>query len=120
MRYFCMFFLLLFMLAANITLANERDLQPDEILSIQKFAVCQCLAQSYKGTDVAVDAQSAAGGYFEAGANGVELYLSIQDFSEKWAKNKKYRSKHGSDLSIMKCLDLYGNKELVSLIRKRQ
>ncbi len=110
------------MIALLVTASGARAGQEETVVSmddpVRKFAVCSCLAESYKGSELAADALKAAGGYFETGIFAAELYIAVQTFAENWAREKKYRSKHGFDLSIMKCLDLYHSKELSVLIQQ--
>lgn len=86
--------------------------------SLRRFAVSSCLAEAYKGRDVAVDALAAAGGYFETGTMSGERYVSVQEYAEKWVREKKYQSKHGANLSIMICLDLYDDPGLLGIIKE--
>lgn len=82
-----------------------------------KYAVAYCLGASYPDTLFQDDAEYAAAGYLQGGDYGIDMYEQIKVFVNEYQKGK-YVSKHGANLAVMQCLDLYQSEDLGKLIEK--
>jgi hypothetical protein len=91
--------------------------QNREITNESKYGVSYCLSLSYSDSGFASDAKYVAGAYLQNGEFGVDMYEAIRGFVENYRKTP-YLSKHGRNLDIMKCLDLFGSEELGHLIEE--
>ena len=80
-----------------------------------KFAVAYCLSKSYPDSACSEDSSYVSGAYLHKGHHGIDMYEKIRQFVESYRK-EAYVSKHGRNLSIMQCIDLYDSDNLMKLI----
>lgn len=83
----------------------------------KKYAVSYCLSRSYPHTEFSKDAGHISGAYLQKGDFGLDMYEQIRIFVDSY-KDKKYLSKHGRNLYIMQCIDLFESEELAKIIEK--
>ena len=84
---------------------------------LKNFALSVCISDGYKSEEVVKDSLAAAGGYLELGGLTMEAYEEAEALAKKFLA-KEYQSKHGEKLTLMKCIDLFHNKELEQLVNK--
>lgn len=83
----------------------------------KKYAIANCLANAYPDSEFSSDAKHISGAYLQKGEFGLDMYENIRKYVSKY-REKAYLSKHGRNLNIMQCIDLYESKELVSSINE--
>jgi hypothetical protein len=77
---------------------------------LKKYVFSQCIAKIYP--ENSADAKKASAGYLEFGkVNDADSYLDAQALMEKWI-NRDYPSISGTQIQLMKCIDLYRSQEL--------
>jgi hypothetical protein len=86
-----------------------------EATLLRGFALARCLGKAFPS--IRADADAAAGGYVERGSSAFEAYEEIETLAAEFVE-RDYPSKTGSELSIMKCLDLLDSAELTVLIER--
>lgn len=87
------------------------------IMNEKKYAVSYCLAEAYSESEVSRDARHVSGAYLQKGEFGIDVYERIRAFVDEYRK-APYASKHGRNLSIMQCLDLFGSNELAHSVEQ--
>lgn len=83
---------------------------------LRSYAVAQCIARAYPGTDAASDAKAAAAGYMEFGNVEADAYSAMVELAEN-ARQRQYRGKNGEPLHMMKCIDLAFSSQLDEAVR---
>lgn len=83
----------------------------------KKYAVAYCLAKSYPDSEFSSDALYVSGAYIQKGSFDFDIYDQIRKYVATYRK-KPYLSKHGKNLNIMQCIDLYQSKELETILNK--
>ena len=81
-----------------------------------KYAIAYCIFKSYPNTNIESDAKYVSGSYIQKGEFGIDMYEMLRKFVDSHRKNK-YQSKHGRNLDMMQCIDLYESIELVNIIK---
>lgn len=108
-------------ISCRATYTNDEKLDKNDSLIVSQrsilknYALCKCLLLEYP-SDSILRNDGSLNGYIEMGAYGKRAY----DLIDSFIKDKsfiKYRSKHKSNLYLMRCLDIYNSKTLDSLIR---
>lgn len=97
--------------------SNRGAAEDKEASLLTRYVLSQCLARAYPDTDIARDAQAAAGGYMEFGSFPIEAYEEAAALAAE-AASRTYQSKPGHPLHAMKCLDLLDGPELDRLIKR--
>ena len=107
------------MLAGCASAGGERGAPAEdrEASLLTRYVLSQCLARAYPDTDLARDAQAAAGGYMEFGSLPIEAYEEAAVLAAE-AASRTYQGKHGHPLHAMKCLDLLQSPELDGLLER--
>ena len=82
---------------------------------LRNYAAAQCISLAYDDPVVKADAQDAVGAYVEFGSVAVEAYEQITVLATSFL-TRKYASKSGGKLQLMKCLDLLNSPELAALV----
>lgn len=91
----------------------------DESLNVSnelKYSVAYCISKSYPDSNIESDSRYISGAYIQKGDFGIDMYEVLREFVDSYRKNK-YQSKHGRNLDIMQCLDLYESIELANIIK---
>ncbi len=83
----------------------------------KNYALSTCISDGYESQEVISDAAAAARGYLELGDLPIEAHTEATLLGREYLK-KKYRSKSGVDLVLMKCIDFYHSDELDLLYKK--
>ena len=86
----------------------------EERKRLKEYAFCRCLANSYP-RDTFLLKDGTIEGYMEMGSYGNRAYDVIDSFINLKCK-MVYASKFGKKLNLMKCLDIYNNKDLDSIV----
>ena len=84
---------------------------------LKNFALSVCISDGYKSVEVAKDSLGAADGYFELGSFPIEAYEEAEALGKGFL-TKEYKSIHGEQLTLMKCIDLFHSKDLDQLAKK--
>ena len=79
------------------------------------YAMASCLAQAFPA--ISREAGSAASGYVQYGNAGTEAYEAATKLAGTFVA-RDYPSINGSDLGVMKCIDLAHSRELDALVLK--
>lgn len=105
---------------SNIALAETHLFKnaSEEIL-FRNFtlAICTGMAYEKESKQLATDVGRSASGYREFSHIDLEAYEESRKLVSKWLA-KDYQSKHGGQIDLMKCIDLYNSKELKDLFIK--
>ena len=88
-----------------------------EIENERKYGVAYCLSNTYPSSKFASDSGHIAGAYLQKGNFGTHVYDSVRNYVDSY-REKAYISKHGKNLDIMQCLDLYDSNSLEVVIRQ--
>jgi len=83
----------------------------------KKYGVAYCLSKTYPSSQFSSDSKHIAGSYLQKGSFGIHVYESMRNYVGSYRKTK-YISKHGKNLDIMQCLDLYDSDPLEVVIRQ--
>jgi hypothetical protein len=95
--------------------SSENDsLLTEERLKLRKYAFCKCLMEKYPA-DSFLLRDGSLQGYIETGSYGSHAYEVIDSFIQK-KSSVSYKSKYSRSLYLMRCLDIYEDKELELLI----
>jgi hypothetical protein len=86
---------------------------PNEI----KYAVAYCLSRAYPDSEFSQDAAHISGAYLQSGDYGINMYEEIRSFVDAY-RTKELLSKHGKNLDIMQCINLYESIPLKTLIKE--
>lgn len=97
--------------------AVDTRAQYSSIRYLKNFALSVCISHAYQAPELTKDALAAAGGYLELGSMPFEAYEAADQLSKTFLA-RSYRNSSGSQLVIMKCIDLFSSKELDALARK--
>ncbi|MFH4576503.1 T6SS amidase immunity protein Tai4 family protein [Vibrio diabolicus] len=84
--------------------------QSDEQL-FKNFALSSCIANKYKGSDVAKDAVTAMQGYREFSDLPLEVFFDVSELLEN-GNATAYKSKNGSVIELAYCMD-FSNSDVV-------
>jgi len=104
----------------NITNADTHAFkQASEETLFRNFtlAICTGMAYEKESKKIATDAGRSASGYREFSHVDLAAYEESRKLVKKWLA-KDYKSKHGGQIALMKCIDLYNSKELKNLFGK--
>ncbi len=82
---------------------------------LKNWTLSRCLAQAFNDEEVKADAAAAAAVYLELGKQPIETYEKINVLITR-ALQQHATSSTGKDLRTLKCLDLYGSRELDRLV----
>ncbi len=82
---------------------------------LKNYAFCKCLDKSHPA-DSALKSDGSIDGYLELGTYSNRAYEIVNSYIEK-VMLLPYRSKDRHSLGTMRCLDMYNNPELDSLIK---
>ena len=99
----------------NSKLSQDDSLLTAERLKLRKYAFCKCLIDKYPA-DSFLLRDGSIQGYVETGSYGNHAYEAIDRFIQK-KSSVAYKSKNSKSLYLMRCLDIYEDKELEGLIR---
>jgi len=106
------------MLALNgCAFAENNPSKTNSKLNFKNYAFSTCIADGYKSKEIVTDAAAAARGYLEFGELPIEAHTEATLMGREFLK-RKYKSKTGAKLTMMKCLDFYHSKELEALYQK--
>lgn len=85
----------------------------------RNFTFSICIGAAYEGASEKMESNvaQAANGYREYSNISLEAYEEARSIVNKWIK-KDYSSKHGGQVEIMKCIDLYNHIELKQIFEK--
>jgi len=85
----------------------------------RNFSFSVCIGMAYEGESekLSSNVNKAANGYREFGNISLDAYDEARSIIQKWLK-KDYRSKHGGQIELMKCIDLYNHIDLVNIFNK--
>ncbi len=97
------------------SLASTKDYSEEQLF--QNFAYAACVASAYQSKEVTADANRAASGYLEFGHLSLDAYQEIQKRINTWLE-KKYISKSGKSLQLMKCIDFYHSGDIQKIYKK--
>lgn len=97
------------------SLASTKDYNEEQLF--RNFAYAACVARAYKSKEVTTDANRAASGYLEFGQIPLDAYQEIQNRIDIWLA-KKYISKSGKSLQLMKCIDFYHSGDIQKIYKK--
>jgi hypothetical protein len=87
---------------------------------LRGYAFASCLAQGYRGTPFAEDADRVADMYMEAGKTTVpQTYQRLRQ-AAKDAHPEKRAAVDNANLAIMVCLELYESKNIRDLVAHRK
>lgn len=92
------------------------DVEKKEYVNELKYAVSYCLSKTYPGTSFSSDSKYVSGAYLQKGEFGIDMYEHLREFVDSY-REKKYQSKHGRNLDVMQCLDLYHSTSFAAVIR---
>ena len=98
---------------------KEENLTPkikEETMKWKNAATCLCLKKSIPLNDSLIRQDGSIAAYIQTSDLGMESLLKIDSFVTNYLDTCNYKSKTGSSLSMMKCLDLHNSKELNSYI----
>lgn len=106
--------------AFDIALAEDHDFKnASEETLYRNFTLAVCTGTAYEkdSKKIATDAGKAATGYSEFSHIDLAAFDESRKLAIKWLA-KDYKSKHGGQIEIMKCIDLYNSQELKTLFAK--
>jgi hypothetical protein len=92
---------------------TKQSEHPNEI----KYAVAYCLSRAYPESEFSQDAAYIAGAYLQKGDYGINMYEDIRSFVDAY-QIQALESKHGTNLNIMQCINLYESISLKDLIKE--
>ena len=95
----------------------DKTVDITELKNEKKYGVAYCLSNTYPSSKFASDSGHVAGAYLQKGNFGTHVYDSVRDYVDSY-REKGYSSKHGKNLDIMQCLDLYDSNSLEIVIRQ--
>lgn len=102
---------------AVVLTSSGRNVPESDLL--RGYAFAACLAEGYRGTAFAADADRVAEMYMEAGKTRTqETYQKLRQ-AAKDAHPEKRAVVDQANLSIMVCLELYESKKLRTMVRPR-
>lgn len=82
---------------------------------LKNFALSTCLARGFADPALRREAQAAAGAYVEFGSHGPDDYQHAIQLTDTFLA-RPYQAKNSkSDLTVMKCVDLFHSPELDAL-----
>ena len=84
---------------------------------LKNYALSSCLSYGLGPQEAKVEAGDASRGYLELGSFGIDAYEDAAALARTFLA-KPMLSKHGSKLTVMKCIDLFHSKELAQLAKK--
>ncbi len=84
---------------------------------LKNYALSSCLSYGLAAQEAKIEAGDASRGYLELGSFGMEAHEEAAALARAYLA-KPYQSKHGSKLTVMKCIDLFHSKELEQLAQK--
>lgn len=105
---------------SNISLAERhafKDASEETLFQNFTLAICTGMAYEKESKKIATDAGRSASGYREFSHIDLAAYEESRNLVKKWLA-KDYKSKHGGQIELMKCIDLYHSKELKNLFIK--
>ena len=106
---------LLLLVALGVN-AHAKPLDKDQNQQqLNKFAISQCLMQSFPNSELAADAGRASGAYVEFSEGEIEVYEKISAAVAEQLQHP-YQSKSGGSLHVMQCLEMPEQAELQSII----
>lgn len=88
-----------------------------ETINFYNYAQSICIGSAFNIKEVKEDANRAANGYMESGNISLNAYQELRDRVDVWLA-KKYISKTGKSLQIMKCNDFYHSGEIQGIYQK--
>ena len=85
----------------------------------KNFTLSVCIGMAYEGESekLSSNVNKAASGYREYSNISLDAYEDARSVIRKWLK-KDYSSKHGGQIELMKCIDLYNHIDLKSVFNK--
>ena len=91
------------------------------VITVVHFSIVisTCIADGFNSKKVIQEASAAAREYLEPGGLSIEAYTEATIPGREFLK-KRYNSKFGFDLTIMKCIDFFHSKELDQIIEKHK
>jgi len=95
----------------------SRKYSPKEYF--KNYALSTCIADGFDSKEVVSEAAAAARGYLEIGEYPLEAHTEATLLGRQYLK-KEYKSKSGSKLTLMKCIDFYHSQMLEDLANKYQ
>lgn len=96
---------------------NGKNTENLEVINFHKFAYTICIGTAFESSEVKEDANRSAGGHIEHGNISLDSYDELRLRVDKWLA-KKYRSKSGKSLQIMKCNDFLYSGEILEIYNK--
>lgn len=96
--------------AQSIRTYNDADL-------LKNYALAKCMGMTHKSLELKRDTDATAQGYLEFGNVDFQAYEEAVSLARTYL-GRKYVSKSGDPLKVMKCIDLYHSHELELLVRK--
>jgi hypothetical protein len=109
--------LALFTLSCNAEVHSFKN--ASEEMLFRNFALSICIGMAYEGESEKLDSNvnSSASGYREFSNISLEAYEEARSVIQLWLK-KNYKSKHGGQINLMKCIDLYNHDDLIEIFNK--
>lgn len=85
----------------------------------RNFALSVCIGTAYAGESKKLEdnISKATSGYREYSHISLDAYEEVRAAINDWLK-KDYSSKHGGQIEIMKCIDLYNHNDLQKIFQK--
>ena len=84
---------------------------------LKNYALTKCLSMLPGNAEFKTDAEATAQGYLEFGSVDFQAYEDAIKLARSFVE-KKYESKSGAPLNVMKCIDMFHSKELEKLASK--
>jgi Type VI secretion system (T6SS), amidase immunity protein len=103
-------------LLPNISFAsNIREYKEKQLFL--NYAYSACISSAFKSKEVKADANRSASGYIEFSHISFDAYQELNDSIKIWLA-KKYSSKSGKSLQLMKCNDFYNSGDIQKIYNK--
>ncbi len=103
--------------SCSVSADISRKYSPKEYF--KNYALSTCIADGFDSKEVVAEAAAAARGYLEIGEYPLEAHTEATLLGRRYLK-KEYKSKSGSKLTLMKCIDFYHSQVLEELAKKYQ
>jgi len=105
---------------SNACASNEYSFKGDtNKIMFKNYVLSICINNAYGDTSnpLLKEASQAANGYREFSNMGLDAYEAARHEISRWLK-KDYSSKHGGQIRLMKCIDLYNSPALEKIFNQ--
>lgn len=110
---------ILMLITASCSAGTHSFKNASERTLFRNFTLSVCIGMAYEGESekLSSNINKAASGYREYGNISLDAYEEARSVIRVWLK-KDYSSKHGGQIELMKCIDLYNHIDLDKIFNK--